>query len=150
MIVGAEFRLVHTAQVMEFRHNTSTLIKSQLYKSLSRHSQWFMPFEIYKLGKQKTNLYRRGLGCFHRSKRRISSVWRRRCVSCHGCGYCVQWRQRLGMKQMIQVVELVEDVCSSRDSTNQNALFVEWFSRLERAVFRVVYRVKFSLYSKLG
>ena len=29
--------------------------------------------------------------------------------------------------------------CASRDSTNQNALFVAWFSRLERAVFRVVY-----------
>ena len=28
---------------------------------------------------------------------------------------------------------------ASRDSTNQNALFVEWFSRLERAVFRGVY-----------
>ena len=28
--------------------------------------------------------------------------------------------------------------CASRDLTNQNALFVEWFSRLERAVFRVV------------
>ena len=26
--------------------------------------------------------------------------------------------------------------CASRDSTNQNASFVEWFSRLERAVFR--------------
>ena len=29
--------------------------------------------------------------------------------------------------------------CASRGSTNQNASFVEWFSRLERAVFRVVY-----------
>ena len=28
---------------------------------------------------------------------------------------------------------------ASRDSTNQSALFVEWFSRLERAVFRGVY-----------
>ena len=28
---------------------------------------------------------------------------------------------------------------ASRDSTNQNVLFVEWFSRLERAVFRGVY-----------
>ena len=26
--------------------------------------------------------------------------------------------------------------CAPRDSTNQNASFVEWFSRLERAVFR--------------
>ena len=34
--------------------------------------------------------------------------------------------------------------CESRDSTNQNALFVEWFSRLERA--DVVYGVNFALF----
>ena len=38
--------------------------------------------------------------------------------------------------------------CASRYSTNQNASFVEWFSRLERAVSEV-YVVKFSIYSKL-
>ena len=38
--------------------------------------------------------------------------------------------------------------CASRDSTNQNASFVEWFSRLERAVSEV-YVGKFSIYSKL-
>ena len=38
--------------------------------------------------------------------------------------------------------------CASRDSTNQNASFVEWFSRLERAVSEI-YVVKFSIYSKL-
>ena len=36
--------------------------------------------------------------------------------------------------------------CASRDSTNQNALFVEWFSRLERAVFRVAYGEIFALF----
>ena len=38
--------------------------------------------------------------------------------------------------------------CASRDSINQNASVVEWFSRLERAVSEV-YVVKFSIYSKL-
>ena len=33
-----------------------------------------------------------------------------------------------------------------RHSTNQSALFVEWFSRLERAVFRVVYGEIFPLF----
>ena len=36
--------------------------------------------------------------------------------------------------------------CASRDSTNQNALFVEWFSRLGRAVFRGVYGKIFALF----
>ena len=40
-----------------------------------------MPFEIYKLGKQRTNLYWRGLGCFHRSKRFHRFGVRRRCVA---------------------------------------------------------------------
>ena len=35
---------------------------------------------------------------------------------------------------------------ASRDSTNQNALFVEWFSRLGRAVFRGVYVEIFALF----
>ena len=35
---------------------------------------------------------------------------------------------------------------ASRDSTNQNALFVEWFSRLGRAVFRGVYGKIFALF----
>ena len=35
---------------------------------------------------------------------------------------------------------------SRRHSTNQNALFVEWFSRLERAVFRVVHGEIFPLF----
>ena len=36
--------------------------------------------------------------------------------------------------------------CASRDSTNQNALFVEWFSRLGRAFFRGVYGEIFALF----
>ena len=36
--------------------------------------------------------------------------------------------------------------CASRDSTNQNALFVEWFSRLGRAVFRGEYGEIFALF----
>ena len=36
--------------------------------------------------------------------------------------------------------------CASRDSTNQNALFVEWFSRLGRAVLRGVYGEIFALF----
>ena len=36
--------------------------------------------------------------------------------------------------------------CASRDSTNQNALFVEWFSRWGRAVFRGVYGEIFDLF----
>ena len=59
----------------------STFIKSWLYKSLSRHSQWFMPFEIYKLGIQRTNLYWRGLGRFHRCKRFHRFGVSRRCVA---------------------------------------------------------------------
>ena len=35
---------------------------------------------------------------------------------------------------------------ASRDSTNQNALFVEWFSRLGRAVLRGVYGEIFALF----
>ena len=37
-------------------------------------------------------------------------------------------------------------LCGSRDSTNQNALFVEWFSRLRRVVFRGVYGEIFALF----
>ena len=36
--------------------------------------------------------------------------------------------------------------CASRDSTNQNASFVEWFSRLERAVFRGICGEIFALF----
>ena len=36
--------------------------------------------------------------------------------------------------------------CTSRDSTNQNALFVEWFSPPERAIFRGVYGEIFALF----
>ena len=36
--------------------------------------------------------------------------------------------------------------CASRDSTNQNALFVEWFSPPERAIFRGVYGEIFALF----
>ena len=36
--------------------------------------------------------------------------------------------------------------CASRDSTNQNALFVEGFLRLGRAVFRAVYGEIFALF----
>ena len=36
--------------------------------------------------------------------------------------------------------------CASRDSTNQNALVVEWFSLLGRAVFRGVYGEVFALF----
>ena len=36
--------------------------------------------------------------------------------------------------------------CASRDATNQNALFVEWFLRLGRAVFRGVYGEIFALF----
>ena len=69
--------------------HSSTFIKSWLYKNLSRHSQWFMPFEMYKLGIQRTNLYWRGLGRFHRSKRFHRFGVNRRCFakSGHGCGY---------------------------------------------------------------
>ena len=40
-----------------------------------------MPFEIYKLGIQRTNLYWRGLGCFHRSRRFHRFGVSRRCVA---------------------------------------------------------------------
>ena len=95
--VGAEIKL------QELRHNTSTFIKSWLHKSLSGHSKWFMPFEIYKLGIQKTNLYWKGLGCFHRSKRfhRFGVVAVLYVTAIQG--YWIEWRQRLGMKQMIIV-----------------------------------------------
>ena len=36
--------------------------------------------------------------------------------------------------------------CASRDSTNENASFVEWFSRLERAVFRGICGEIFALF----
>ena len=36
--------------------------------------------------------------------------------------------------------------CASRDSTSQNASFVEWFSRLERAVFRGISGEIFALF----
>ena len=36
--------------------------------------------------------------------------------------------------------------CASRDSTNQNASFVEWFSRLERAVLRGICGEIFALF----
>ena len=36
--------------------------------------------------------------------------------------------------------------CASRDSTNQNASFVEWFSRVERAVFRGICGEIFALF----
>ena len=36
--------------------------------------------------------------------------------------------------------------CASRDSTNKNALSVEWFSRLERAVFRGICGEIFTLF----
>ena len=36
--------------------------------------------------------------------------------------------------------------CASRDSTNQNALSVEWFSRLQRAVFRGICGEIFALF----
>ena len=36
--------------------------------------------------------------------------------------------------------------CASRDSTNQNASFVEWFSRLERAFFRGICAEIFALF----
>ena len=36
--------------------------------------------------------------------------------------------------------------CASRGSTNQNASFVEWFSRLERAVFRGICGEIFALF----
>ena len=36
--------------------------------------------------------------------------------------------------------------CASRDSTNQNVLFVEWFSRLERAVFGGVHDDIFAIF----
>ena len=36
--------------------------------------------------------------------------------------------------------------CASRDSTNQNASFVDWFSRLERAVFRGTCGEMFALF----
>ena len=36
--------------------------------------------------------------------------------------------------------------CASRDSTNQNASFVEWFSRSERAVFRGICGEIFALF----
>ena len=36
--------------------------------------------------------------------------------------------------------------CASRDSTNQNASFVEWFSRSERAVFRGICSEIFALF----
>ena len=46
--------------------------------------------------------------------------------------------------------ELLERVgprlCASRDSTNQNASFVEWFSRLERAVVRGICGEIFALF----
>ena len=50
----------------------------------TRHSQWFMRFEIYKLGIQRTNLYWRGLGCFRRSKRFHRFGVCRRCVEVKG------------------------------------------------------------------
>ena len=40
-----------------------------------------MPFEIYKLGIQRTNLYWRGLGCFRRSKLFHRFGVSRRCVA---------------------------------------------------------------------
>ena len=36
--------------------------------------------------------------------------------------------------------------CASRNSTNQNRSFVEWFSRLERAVFRGIWSEIFTLF----
>ena len=44
------------------------------------------------------------------------------------------WHLRLSAK--ILVFLRLSRRCASRDSTNHNASFVEWFSRLERAVFR--------------
>ena len=40
-----------------------------------------MPFEIYKLGIQRTNLYWRGLACFHRSKQLHRFGVSTRCVA---------------------------------------------------------------------
>ena len=46
-------------------------------------------------------------------------------------GWCVTWEARR---------------CASQDSTNQNASFVEWFSRLERAGFRGICGEIFALF----
>ena len=48
------------------------------------------------------------------------------------------WRTTLGRKQARR--------CASRDSTNQNVSFVEWFSRSERAFFRGICGEIFALF----
>ena len=45
-----------------------------------------------------------------------------------------------------KVVPRAHSRCASRHSTNQNASFVDWFSRLERAVFRGTWGEMFALF----
>ena len=42
---------------------------------------------------------------------------------------------RIGRRAFDQRVMYAHRQCASSDSTNQNALFVEWFERMERAIF---------------
>ena len=51
-----------------------------------------------------------------------------------------------GFKPIKEIASVQPRWCASRDFTNQNALFVERFSRLERAVFRVAYGEIFALF----
>ena len=52
----------------------------------------------------------------------------------------------LSLSVKMQDVWVLNRRGASRDSTNQNASFVEWFSRLERAVFRGIRGEIFALF----